>query len=668
MGKYSSATAAVFALFGLTACASLPSFTQAKAVKVASPPLLYTTFQNHAVLQRDMPITVWGQASPGAEIAVAFAGETAKATAGDSGAWRTVLAPLKAGGPYEMRVTSSTGQTQTVSDILMGDVYLCSGQSNMEMPLRLASNYDADVRGAGNPDIRLFHVERLSSPAPQTSFGAGATWNLTNPETVKDFSAVCYLFGRELQPVANVPIGLVEDAWGGSVIQAWISEEKLRRLGGYDRVLDILSLYTRDPKAAGMQYAELVREWWQSHDPASAGTLPWTAPAFDDSAWERISLDGTWRSVKHPTLKDFTGTVLLRKEFELSAAQAKGPAVLRLGRIDKTDHTAVNGKLTGALDGLETERVYEIPDGVLHAGRNSLAVGVLAGAGFLSPADEIRLECADGSVLKLAADWRYKISATMRQTGRTTHAPWFNQLGVSLLYNGMVLPLGDTKFRAVLWYQGESDDYQPQEYARLLPAMIEDWRAKFGAELPFFVVQLPGFGPAVSEAGESNWAAIREVQRHTANTMPGVDLAVTIDLGQRDNIHPTAKQEVGRRLALLAEKKLYGLDVVAEGPKPIAAMRKGHAVTVTFDHVAKGLELYEWDRPIGFQLCGKDGTCRFAHGSAGTDWVKLDAPPRFSAVKVRFCWSDSPVCNLYNSEGLPAVPFELAIGKPSARK
>lgn len=670
MGKW--CLLAVCVALVITGCETMP--TQITSVKAAHPEttahpprplgLLYTTFQDHAVLQRDKPIHVWGQTKPGAQVTVSFAGETGKALADVSGHWETILPPRPAGGPYQLSAKSSAGESQTITDVMMGDVYLCSGQSNMEMPLRVVSNYDSDILSAKNTMIRLFHVERFSSPVQRRTFGADATWSVTSPQTVREFSAVCYLFGRNLQPTTNVPLGLIEDAWGGSLIQAWISPRMMRDVGGYAALLDILDEYAVSPNEGSEKWRGLMDAWWLAHDPARRASPPWTAQTFDDNAWSRIIPNGTWREWNVPLLKTFNGTVWLHKAFDVSAAQAKQAATLELGPIDQSDTAWINGVEVGELEGYDVDRRYRISVGALHEGKNLLALGIFGGAGLLNPADQISIKFGDGTIVHLSGLWRYNASVDVNETGYPPHVPWLNQFGLSVLYNGMIEPLGPTAIRGILWYQGESDAYQPREYARLLPTLIDNWRQRFGSDTPFFIVQLPGFGPAATKPQNSDWAALREVERRVANTVPNTDLAVTIDLGQRDNIHPTNKEEVGRRLALLAERKIYGKNVVASGPTPAAVVRRGRTIEVTFDNVADGLAIYEWNRAVGFQLCNAAGICRYASGVPVGHRIDLDGSQIRNATEVRFCWSDSPICNVYNSSGLPAVPFEMAISSP----
>ena len=322
----------------------------------------------------------------------------------------------------------------------------------------------------------------------------------------------------------------------------------------------------------------------------------------------------------------------------------------------------IDGVEAGASEGYDVPRVYDVPAGVLHAGRNTIALGVFGGAGPLLPGSQMTLKLADGTAVRLAGKWRYRTSTPMSRTGQIPHVPWLNQFGLSVLHNGMLAPLGATRIRGILWYQGEANASEPQEYARLLPALIGDWRQQFGPSTPVLIVQLPGFGPYQPQPQPSDWAQLREVERRVAAATAHAGLAVTIDVGSARFLHPTDKQDVGDRLALLARNLIYGQSVVGASPSPVAAWRYRGAVQVRFDTHGGGLEAQESNRPIGFQLCDHRGRCAFVDAEQhGTDIIlnESSAPP---AVTVRYCWSDTPICNLYGRDGLPAVPFELPIG------
>lgn len=652
----------------LSACSALP-ITPPPVVAVVRgeqkfPPkplsLLYATFQDHAVLQRDKAIPVWGQTAPGATVQVSFNGATTGATADANGRWHTELPAMKAGGPYSLSAKSSNGETQTVKDVLIGDVYLCSGQSNMEMPLRLATNYDSELRGASNPNLRLFHVQRFTSPKPKETFGADASWTVTTPDTAKEFSATCYYFGRDVQPAAGVPVGLIEDAWGGSAIQAWISNEKLASLGGYEAPLDIVKTYAASPKDGDIAYRALLRKVLLTHDPAMSATQPWFDPALDDANWESCTASGGWQAC--PTFKD-QGIYWLRKTIELTSAEAESATTLLLGQISNNDLAFVNGTEVGGGEGYDVPRVYPIPAHTLHAGKNVIAIAIMTGGGLLDTADKMGIKLSGGAIKPLAGAWKWKQSVTAQNTPNVPHQPWLNQFGISTLYNGMIVPLGPTPVRGILWYQGETDTGQPAEYRRLLKALVEDWRTRFGAETPFYAVQLPGYGPPRNEPGASGWAETRESQRLAINDLPNTGLAVATDLGVWDNIHPQQKQAVGQRLALLARQNIYGQTVEGHSPAPLSATLTGKTVTVRFAHTGTGLVSRAWNKAIGFSLCTADNQCHWVDGVVGKDAVTMTLPKLGKTVlsKVRFCWADSPMCNLYSAEGLPAVPFEMDI-------
>lgn len=649
----------------------LPLALLAGGREAAGASLLYPTFQDHAVLQRGAPIPVWGDTEAGATVTVTLAsGHGARtaimaarvtARAASDGRWQAMLPALSAGGPYTLTASSAAGTRQTVGDILIGDVFLCSGQSNMEYPTRLASDYDQDVNDANDARIRLFHIERFASVVPRSGFGAGARWQVTSPQSVREFSAVCYFFGRELQPAVGVPIGLIESAWGGSVIQAWISAPRLRRLGGYGPYLDLLPVYARSPTRAARDWDRIAAGWWRAHDPGSAAQPPWYVPRYDDSSWPGIVPSGSWREWHVPALQTFNGLVWLRKEVVLDAREAGQAATLSLGAIDQSDITWVNGAEVGALQGYDVPRVYRVPPGVLRSGRNIIALGVFGGGGPLVPGSSMSLQLADGRSVRLAGEWRYRTSAPMSRTGQIPEVPWLNQFGLTVLHDGMIAPLGATRIRGVLWYQGESNTGAPAQYARLLPALIADWRQQFGQATPVLIVQLPGFGPYRTRPQPSDWARLREVERRVTASTPHAGLAVTIDIGSTRFLHPTDKQDVGARLALLARNLIYGQSVIGASPSPVGAWRSGGEVAVRFDAHGGGLRMEESNRPLGFQLCDRSQHCAFVDAQLRDMDVVLDGSPVPAAVTVRYCWADSPLCNLYDGAGLPAVPFELPI-------
>lgn len=625
------------------------------AGSAAAGPLLNPVFQDHAVLQRDRPIAVWGEATPGAEVTVELDGNQTQATAGTDGRWRANLPAHQAGGPYRLTARAG-GETQTLSDVLVGDVWLCSGQSNMEFPLVQATNGPSAVGAAGDPRLRLLQISRRSRPEPQGALDPADQWQISSPQSAAKFSAVCQFMGRELRKATGAPIGLIDATWGGTSIQAWISRPKLTELGGYGDSFAALDASIRSPGEALARWANAQERWAAQNLSEPKG---WNTASFDDSAWPRLTLQGFWEDAGVPALAGFDGVAWFRAEVTLTAAQARHAASVELGPIDDLDATWVNGRFVGALDGWDTPRIYAIPARVLKPGRNVIAVRVTdtgGGGGLWGPPSARRLRLADGTDVPFGAEWRYRIGPGLAETGPPPRV-LLGAGGLSMLYGGMIAPLSPYGLKGVAWYQGEANAGEPAEYARLLPALIADWRARFEApDLSFLAVQLTAFGTPVSAPADPAWARLREAQRKAISADPRAGLAVSIDVGDPYDIHPTQKLKIGQRLALLARRIAYGEDVAAEGPRPRSARRRGGEVVVD---LGVPLVVLGDARPVGFELCDAARRCRWAEAHVdGASVVLADAG---DAAFVRYAWADSPVVNLFDRTGLPAIPFELPV-------
>jgi sialate O-acetylesterase len=633
----------------------------APVVGAQSAPLLYPLFQDHAVLQRDRPISVWGQAAAGEAVTVSLASSSARAKADASGHWRAVLPPMSAGGPFALTAQGSSGARQSVSDVLMGDVYLCSGQSNMELDVLRAGDSRNEISNSANNSIRLLNVEHAVSPTALLTFQNPVAWQIAAPETVPEWSASCFFFARELQKTIQVPIGLVQSAWGGANIRPFISATGLHELGGYDASLGILRVYANDQSAAQTQFAAQWEQWWRSRSGDRAGAEPWNA----GGDWQRAPAAlADWRFWGVPELRNFKGMVWYRTTITLSAAQAKSAATLALGPINQVDETWINGRALGNTFGYGTDRSYAIAAGTLHAGDNVLVVNVLSdygGGGLLAGGAKRALQLAGGNSIPLEGPWQYRIAPV--SIGFPPRAPWEAVGGLGTLYNAMIAPLGSYGLRGVLWYQGESNASEPQSYQALLAALMADWRRQFGAELPFLVVQLPNYGAQPFTPVESGWAALREAQRLAVAHDGHAGLAVTIDIGEPRNLHPTNKQDVGIRLARAARHVVYGEALAASGPVALSAAPAAGLIAVDFSDVERRLVAYSHDNPIGFELCADaPGSCRYAEARIDGSRVLLSIPEGLSPTRVRYCWADSPICNLFDLAALPAGPFELRIG------
>ncbi|MEA9828173.1 sialate O-acetylesterase [Xanthomonas campestris pv. raphani] len=630
----------------------------------ADAPLLHALFQPHMVLQRDAPIRLWGDAPAGEQVTLRLGEQQVQVRADRQGRWQARLPARGAGGPYTLSARSAGGVTQQLDDVLVGDVWLCSGQSNMELQVHRTLDSRSEVADADHPTIRMFKVPAQSSPTPQRSFGGAAVWQPTTPETVKDFSAACYYFARELQKTVAVPMGLINASWGGSQLQAWIGDAALRAAGDDGPALDVLARYATSPTDAAPRWGRLWETWWRAH----GDDAPWQPDA--PGAWQPAPATlGAWDDWGVPQLVGFSGMVWYRSTVELTAAQAAQDATLLLGPVDELDQTWVNGHAVGSSYGADQPRRYSVPRGQLQAGRNSIVLNVLntyRRGGLLGDASSRVLQLADGSRVPLDRPWQYQIVPTA--VGTPPRAPWSSAAGLTTLYNGMIAPLGQLGLRGVLWYQGESNAGDAAHYPALLDAWRRDWRQRFGAQLPLLVVQLANYGMPPTEPVESGWAQLREAQRRFVAGDAHAGLAVAIDIGDRYDIHPANKQELGRRLARAARHVVYGEAIAASGPVPRDVQRDGEALRVRFDAVDTALQSYSASAPIGFEVCGAaSGSCHYAPASVHGDTVTLRVPADLQATRVRYCWADSPVCTLYDRSGLPAGPFELPITAATSR-
>jgi sialate O-acetylesterase len=622
--------------------------------------LLHPIFSDHGVLQRDYPVRVWGNAEAGSTITVEFAGARVATTADDEGSWSLRLPQMPAGGPHTMTATAGSA-SQRVTDFMVGDVFLCSGQSNMEWPVSAAMNVHNEIAAANHPRIRHLTVQRSASPVPLSEFDHDVEWQVATPQTVADWSAVCYYFGRELQRHVDVPIGLIASSWGGTDIRSWMDSAALRQVGSHESDLELLELHRNDEFRAQQRFAELWSDWWREQAGTAHPTDPWMPDAGD--AWpEAPSELGDWKNWGVTELDGFLGMVWHRGTFELTAQQARGGALLSLGAIDEVDQTWLNGEPIGHTFGWGTERTYEIPAGILREGTNVLVVNVhnsWGQGGMVGDPARRFIRPERGSQIVLDS-WQYQ--RVPSSVGTPPRAPWVSVGGRTTLHNAMIAPVGTYGIRGALWYQGESNTGAAHRYEDLLNGLVAQWRRQFGSTLPVFVAQLANFGSPHVRPVESGWAELRDAQRRVAEADERVGLAVTIDIGEPTDIHPTNKQGVGSRLARAARSIIYGEDVSPSGPRAVSATRDGSAVLVTFEDVDGDLIAYGHPSPIGFELCGdENGTCRFADAAIAGSTIRLALQEGEQPARVRFLWADSPTTNLYDGSGLPAGPFQLTI-------
>ncbi len=635
--------------------------------------LLHALFQEHAVLQRDKPINVWGEAAPRETLDVSLAAQTVSVQANELGHWHATLPALAAGGPHELSVRTKSGRAETVADVLIGDVWLCAGQSNMVLQVHRSLDTRAEIANSTNDRIRMLTVPDASSVRPQQQFSQAAPWRVAGPSTAADFSAACFYFARELQKAVDVPMGLIVAAWGGSRIQTWMSEAALRAISVNQEALDVMTLYAERPAAAHARWGAMWEAWWLHRTHERRAAAPWALEPAGE--WRRAPIElGSWERWGVPELATYDGMVWYRTSVTLSSRQAQQSATLSLGSVDEMDQTWINGRPIGAVPGKTPTdsapviepgpgRNYRLPRGTLQPGRNVIVVNVLdtyATGGLVGPAQQRAIHLADGSSVLLDNEWQYQMPSA--DVGEVPRPPWDPVRGLGALYNGMIAPLGDLSIRGVAWYQGEADTTQGARYQDSLTRFMADWRGRFGAQTPFLIVQLANYGAPPTAPVESGWAEVREAQRLAVANDAHAGLAIAIDLGERYDIHPANKQDVGRRLARVARHVAYGEHIAPSGPVVRSARRDGTNVIVTFGDVADRLIAYSADGPIGFELCAAGaGSCRYATARIDGDRVVLDAAQFAAATRVRYCWADSPVCTLFDTTPLPAGPFQIEV-------
>lgn len=630
---------------------------------LAGTPRFSNLFSDHAVLQRGEPVRLGGRADPATALTVEIGDQRMTTTSDAEGRWFVMTEPMSAGGPYSLSV--SDGRSQTVlNDVMVGEVWFCSGQSNMGFRLENATNAGNEISDSENPFLRFTDIARDAVARPLEAAKGVSGWTLVGPASAGPASAVCYFMAKELQQRFGVTVGFITATWGGTQTQAWIGEAGLRPLKTYDDALQRLAVYAGDPQAGEALQARYSEDWWAAHEPDAKAKAKWAALGFDDSGWKTIRPTKVWERIGDPEVASFNGAIWYRTAFTLTKAQAEGAAHIALGLIDDSETTFVNGVRIGGAEGRTVRRNYALPKNLLTAGRNVVAIRVLdsGGSGGLYGENEQRfLTLVNGSTVPLPAEWRYRISAPLDLLGDVPVTPWDATKGTGSLFNGMVAPVTSYTVKGVAWYQGEANIFDPAAFGRLLPTLIDQWRSAFAKpDLPFLVVQLPNYGPVSDQARASKTAEVREHQRRTALSLSHVGLTPIIDIGDRYDIHPGQKTMVGRRLALTARRVAYG-EEVAQSPSPMGVTRSGDTLIVRFSDAARGLRTYSSDTAIGFEVCDAGRRCRYAAAIAKGDSVTLIGANRPEVRFVRYAWGESPIVNLFNSEDLPVGPFEIGV-------
>jgi len=621
-------------------------------------------FTDNMVLQRDMAVKIWGWAEPGENVALSFLGSTFTTAATESGEWAVQLPATATGGPYEMTIAGEN--TIHLKNILFGDVWVCSGQSNMYFRVAAAKNAYKDINDANYKKIRLFQIDKDANYQLKKDLASGE-WLECSPETVRGFSAVAYFFGREIHKEMNVPIGLIHTSWGGSAIQAWMDGETIKSFDGYrEQVKEIEQ--TPD------YFAQLEQEYEENGGNLLVKAIYKQGPGFNDDGilsvgtffnekgWKEILVPGYWDDSELP---EYNGTMWYRKKIELPNVFQNKDLLLDLGWIDDYDFTFFNGKRIGKTFYKGSERRYTISKEMVKQGINEILVCVYDShgkGGFWGPRkSHLKIKDDDAELqISLQGLWQYKIGLSTQNLDKPEKNKQPRKRAIpTFLYNAMISPLTQFGIKGAVWYQGESNAGNGAEYARLLPAMINGWRRIWNqGDFPFLFVQLANYGFPDSEPGQSDWAELREAQLKTLG-LKNTGMAVAIDLGNKMNIHPTNKQDVGKRLALSALKVAYQKDVVFSGPiYDSMEIRNGKAY-IRFKHIGSGLMVCDKFGCLNeFAIAGSDKKFVWAKAHIEENRVVVYNDKVTEPVAVRYGWSANPSqVNLYNKEGLPASPF-----------
>ncbi|KAA2240746.1 sialate O-acetylesterase [Chitinophaga agrisoli] len=608
------------------------------------------------ILQRDTKIKLWGWAGSKEKLTIRFTGKTYHTTANANGEWTIQLAPLPAGGPYTMDLIASNHIT--LKDILIGDVWLCAGQSNMVLPMeRVKEKYPAEIAAANNPAIRHFFISTLSNlQGPQPDLPTGY-WRSAVQGDILQFSATAYFFAKNIYEKYHVPIGLINASVGGTPIEAWISEDGLRSLPAYSQRIQQLkdTGYVNPINRNADAIAAAVKAALPPDDGLTA-PVKWFDTAYIPKGWRPINTPGYW---EEQGIKDLRGTVWYRREITVPAAMAGLPAKLFMGRIKDADFTYVNGVLVGNITYQYPPRRYTVPAGVLRPGKNLVVVRVTnqsKGGGFV-PDKPYYLEAA-GQRIDLKGEWLYKTGQVFLPTD--DDVPVIDaKYEPAALFNAMIAPLTGYTVKGFLWYQGEANTDQPENYKQLLPALINDWRKQWQLGiLPFLYVQLPNYMARQYLPSESNWAILREGQLKALST-PNTAMAITIDLGEWNDIHPLNKADVGKRLSLAAQKLAYGdTTIAASGPIYQSDKIEGDNIIITFRYADGGLVAKDGEPLSQFAIAGADKQFVWAQAIISGNTVIVHSNQIKHPMYVRYAWADNPDgANLSNGHGLPASPF-----------
>lgn len=620
-------------------------------------------FTNNMVLQQQTNAPIWGKAKPGQKVTVVSSWDNNKQiiVADVSGNWKVDFKTPAAGGPFSITVSTDKKNTIKLENVLIGEVWVCSGQSNMEWRVSNdITDMKKEIAAANYPNLRMIKIKNQTSVTPADDCKVeGEGWLVCSPETVGAFSAVGYFFGRDIHTSQNVPVGLINSSWGGTLAEVWVDGETLEEMPYFRDYVKKLRQLPSDKEELEKVYQQDVQEWMQKLNEKDAavenGKLIWADVDFSDKAWSDFKVPGM---VQDQGLSQKNGLFWFRKEVEIPATWEGLELTLNLGTIDDDDFTYFNGTLVGKTEGWMSGRSYKIPAKLVKKGKAVIAVRVLdtGGSGGFGGGDQsFNIESAKGKI-NLSGNWKAKFSLALGDVGLMPRRIDGNMNEPTVLYNAMIHPFIQYAIKGAIWYQGESNTGRAYQYRDLMPLLIHSWRKQFGHDLPFYMVQLANFMKVQDEPVESTWAELREAQLKTLQ-LEKTGMAVIIDVGEAFDIHPRNKQDVGYRLALNARANTYNEKIPYSGPIYKSHKIEKNTIRISFDHVCGGLQAKDGSELKGFAIAGVDHKFYWAKAEIQGSEIVVSAPEVRFPVAVRYAWADNPICNLYNAANLPASPF-----------
>lgn len=659
------------------------AFAVLLSVSLGAKVELTPLFTDNMVFQQNCQAPVWGKAAPGASVSVtpSWSGKTYRTTAGPDGSWSVKMDTPK-GSFKKYTLTISDGEPVVLQNVVVGEVWLASGQSNMQMPVeswRAVRTNQEDIAGAAQyAGLRLLQVSRATGMKEHDYFSADFDkWKESSPETVRNFSAAAWYFGRKLMEELKVPVGIIHSSWGGTIIEAWMSEGAISLFPEMSASLAQVKSLSDNESERERTFEEEIEAFTRDANirdmGKSGGVAVWARPGFDDSSWKSIRLPSMVQELWPST----NGIFWFRKTVDIPAGWAGKDLTLSLGPVDDFDETYWNGELVGEGRIWNKAREYTIPARLVKDGQAVISIRCTddhGNGGLYGASDLLFVQGPDGQKIGLDGEWKVTLSVSFegipKSTAREPNMP-------TVLYNAMIRPLAPFAIKGAIWYQGESNAGKAYRYRDLMPSMILDWRALWGYDFPFYITQIAGYKAVSQTPGDDSWAELREAQAMATRALDRCGMACIIDLGEAEDIHPVRKREVGERLARLALTNDYGRKLVADGPRFASYKINGSSVTVRFTDVAGGLRILpsgdfakerygttagmvekaENGVLTGFQIAGPDRVWHWADARIEGDTVVVSSPDVPQPLAVRYAWSENPVCNLYNSEGLPAWPF-----------